>query len=334
MAILKDLIVQGTSRFLNNVTGTNITADSFVKSGGTSAQFLKADGSVDSNTYATTSSLGSYLPLTGGTLTGTVIFSVGADGYADSYTSKGLNMGNSNITGLNSIYTADASDNASEGIHFYRDATHVDTLWASGGELYFVPNRAIGTGTTAANSNKVIHSGNYTSYVNTTNFPGLNKTGTITKVGNTASGDVTVTSADATIGTALTTVGTIGGVNIQAKIGSYAAADHTHTKILYVDSRSTAVTPTDAAAINGVQLDFKTAAIGGLGGTYNGVLTLDMYSDVSGGYPIQLGWDTALDANNTKNICVRTAKSATEWNTWRALADTELTTTEINTICV
>ena len=136
------------------------------------------------------------------------------------------------------------------------------------------------------------------------------------------------------IGTSLTTIGTIGGVNIQAKIGSYAAASHSHTKIGYVDSRSTAVTPTDAVAINGVQLDFKTAANGGLGGTYNGVLTLDMYSDASGGYPIQLGWDTALDANNTKNICVRTAKSATEWNTWRALADTELTTTEINTICV
>jgi hypothetical protein len=31
-----------------------ITASSFVKSGGTSSQFLKADGSVDGNTYATT----------------------------------------------------------------------------------------------------------------------------------------------------------------------------------------------------------------------------------------------------------------------------------------
>lgn len=30
----------------------DITGNSFVKSGGTSSQFLKADGSVDSNTYA------------------------------------------------------------------------------------------------------------------------------------------------------------------------------------------------------------------------------------------------------------------------------------------
>ena len=35
--------------------GLAVTADSFVKTGGTSSQFLKADGSVDSNTYATTS---------------------------------------------------------------------------------------------------------------------------------------------------------------------------------------------------------------------------------------------------------------------------------------
>jgi hypothetical protein len=39
---------------------SSVTANSFVKSGGTSSQFLKADGSVDANTYATTSSLSSY----------------------------------------------------------------------------------------------------------------------------------------------------------------------------------------------------------------------------------------------------------------------------------
>lgn len=38
-----------------------VTATSFIKSGGTSSQFLKADGSVDST---------AYLPLTGGTMTG------------------------------------------------------------------------------------------------------------------------------------------------------------------------------------------------------------------------------------------------------------------------
>jgi predicted heme/steroid binding protein len=48
----------------------SVFGKSFVKNNGTSSQFLKADGSVDSNTYATTTQLGNYLPLTGGTLTG------------------------------------------------------------------------------------------------------------------------------------------------------------------------------------------------------------------------------------------------------------------------
>jgi hypothetical protein len=68
----------GTSSFRwNDIYGfsltltSSVTALSIIKSGGTSSQFLKADGSVDSNTYLTTSSASStYLPLTGGTLTG------------------------------------------------------------------------------------------------------------------------------------------------------------------------------------------------------------------------------------------------------------------------
>ena len=59
----------------------SVHATSFVKSGGTSAQFLKADGSVDSNTYLTSVPSGyatetwvgnNYLPLTGGTINGNI----------------------------------------------------------------------------------------------------------------------------------------------------------------------------------------------------------------------------------------------------------------------
>jgi len=50
------------------------------KVGGSSAQFLKADGSTDSNTYATTASLGNYLPLSGGTMSNTnVVINLNAD---------------------------------------------------------------------------------------------------------------------------------------------------------------------------------------------------------------------------------------------------------------
>ena len=47
----------GTNLTFNSSSGA-LTAGSFVKSGGSSSQFLKADGSVDSNTYLTS---GSYL---------------------------------------------------------------------------------------------------------------------------------------------------------------------------------------------------------------------------------------------------------------------------------
>ncbi|MBP9766126.1 MAG: tail fiber domain-containing protein, partial [Candidatus Pacebacteria bacterium] len=62
------LDVAGTGRFSGNSM-----ANSFIKHGGTSTQFLKADGSVDSNTYLTSAYTGfdsRYLKLTGGTLTG------------------------------------------------------------------------------------------------------------------------------------------------------------------------------------------------------------------------------------------------------------------------
>lgn len=63
-----------TTYFSTNVTINpnlgKITALRFARPGGKSTEFLKADGSLDTNTYATTTTLGNYLPLSGGTLTG------------------------------------------------------------------------------------------------------------------------------------------------------------------------------------------------------------------------------------------------------------------------
>ena len=57
MAQVKNLIVEGDTRLIGDTNAGNITATTLKKSGGTSSQFLKADGSVDSNTYATTSQI-------------------------------------------------------------------------------------------------------------------------------------------------------------------------------------------------------------------------------------------------------------------------------------
>ena len=71
----------------------NIYGKAFVKTGGLPTQFLKADGSVDSNTYATTGSLGNYLPLAGGTMTGLITTKVAA-------THQGIKAGNTYINAI------------------------------------------------------------------------------------------------------------------------------------------------------------------------------------------------------------------------------------------
>ena len=102
-----------------------------------------------------TSSLGNYVAKTGDTMTG--VLTMKANMYEDAYNGA-LNMNNSDIYGLNSIYTADKSDNPAEGIHFWRSATSVDTLRAVDGVLKFFPNRTVGS--TAGTEYNIYHTGN------------------------------------------------------------------------------------------------------------------------------------------------------------------------------
>ena len=89
-------------------------------------------------------------------------------------------------------------------------------------------------------------------------WTGLDKVGTITKVGNTTSGDVTVsvTSGGATIGTTATTIATIGGVAVQAKIDSYATPSHNNhyigTTQVQNSSAQQNLTGIGASTFNGV----------------------------------------------------------------------------------
>lgn len=128
----------------------NHKAAKYIVNGGTSSQFLKGDGSLDST---------AYLPLSGGTLTGSLILARDSYYYDSKY---GLNCNNSDIVGANSIYFGDLSDYASEGIHFYRDSTHWDSIWIKNGVFYFNPNRLI---TDMPSTGYImLHSSNYNSY--------------------------------------------------------------------------------------------------------------------------------------------------------------------------
>ncbi len=103
--------------------------------GGTAA---KATADASGNNIANT-----YVKKSGDTMTGKLTLQ--SDQYTDNYTTGALDLKNSNIQGVNSIYTSDLSDSAQEGIHFYRDTTHVDSIHAKNGALYFTPYRQLGT---------------------------------------------------------------------------------------------------------------------------------------------------------------------------------------------
>lgn len=135
--------------------------------------------------------LNNKLPLSGGTMTGTL--NLKPNVYDEGY-SGALNAQNSNIYGINSLLFADLCDSAKEGIQFYRTGTSVDTLWGKNGVLYWTPNRTFGT---VGNSNyEILNSNNYTSYCAKAShahsylpLSGGNMTGTIYFTGDHNSSD-------------------------------------------------------------------------------------------------------------------------------------------------
>lgn len=80
--------------------------------------------------------------------------------------SYGLDLSNSDIIGINGIYTDDAASGYSEGINFYRDATHNDSVYANGGHFYFGSNvqtiNSKGSETTGnQNSDATLHAASF-----------------------------------------------------------------------------------------------------------------------------------------------------------------------------
>lgn len=93
--------------------------------------------------YATKSEMIQYLPLSGGALTGPLQIVGNKYNTEESY---GIDMANSDIINLNSIYCCDVCDSYTEGIHFKRSDSKWDTLRAVNGTLYFNTGRAMETG--------------------------------------------------------------------------------------------------------------------------------------------------------------------------------------------
>ena len=145
-------LITGAATFASTVTATQ-----FIKSGGTSSQFLKADGSVDST---------SYLPLTGGTLSG----SLTSIGLKVKYTGSGESssvfpLGNWGAT----IFNTEDSFDSGGLVVGSRYAANTNIVFQVGGlynswNPFFTVNGAghILIGTTSDNGEKLQVSGNIT----------------------------------------------------------------------------------------------------------------------------------------------------------------------------
>jgi hypothetical protein len=132
------LDVSGTGRF-----SSDLTANSFIKSGGTSAQFLKADGSVDSTTYVP---VGRTITINGTTqdLSANRTFNVGTVTSVTATAGTGISISGSPITSSGTLtITNTAPDQvvsltASTGISIsgtYPNFTITNTSPSSGGTV-------------------------------------------------------------------------------------------------------------------------------------------------------------------------------------------------------
>ena len=130
---------------------------------------------------------------------------IGANQYVTS-SSYGIDMNNSDISGINGLYFEDAADSAGEGINFYRASGTWDRLYAYNGVLYFAPNQA--TATHPGTRYTVYHSGGAT-------IP-VSKGGT---------GATTAANARANLGVACTSLysGTLSSGSTTFNYGNYNA---------------------------------------------------------------------------------------------------------------
>ena len=109
----------------------------------------------------------------------------------DSYDSYGISMNNSNIGKVHGIYfnqnyeeviengetvNVAIENTVDQGIHFFRDETHVDTIYSKLSKLYYSPNRTLGASNPA--EHEIIHAGNHLDYLANTNITDIGTNGT------------------------------------------------------------------------------------------------------------------------------------------------------------
>ena len=151
------LIGQGSSNLwigANETSGTHHIGSTYISAGdgdiyasrlvnGTRTNYKILDAgntSLSGNSVTINGTSVNFLPLSGGTMTGNLNLK------PNQYNREGaLNCNNSDIVGVNSILTNDASENFGECIGFYRSASTWDCMAANNGTFYFGEDKVYGS---------------------------------------------------------------------------------------------------------------------------------------------------------------------------------------------
>ncbi len=235
-----DIDVTGSGHF-----SAKVEADSFVKDGGTSSEFLKADGSVDTNTYSTTDTqlteeqvedfVGGML--TGNTETGITVTYQDADGTIDfvvaSQTDENFTTADhSKLDGIEA--SADVTDTAnvtSAGALMDSEVTNLSEVKAFASSDYATAAQ----GTKADSAQQPPSEGAFANG-DKTKLDGIEASADVTDTAN-------VTSAGALMDSELTDLAGVKGVTIstlQVKPSEGAFADGDKTKLDAIEASATA----------------------------------------------------------------------------------------------
>lgn len=180
------------------------------------------------NYYATASSLGNYLPLSGGTMTGKITMNTGT-GLSMKYT-------NSSTTGDPWIYPNGAD---SYGIRYFEGSPDKMAISATGNNTTIAGAdlciNGNGEGTVTIRGNNILHAGNYNSYAPTLTGTGASGTWGINITGS--AGSATNASRLKLNGIAdSTTYGTYAGIVQSSSGGPESGSWHSSLKILHNNS--------------------------------------------------------------------------------------------------
>lgn len=267
----------------------NVTANSFIKSGGTSSQFLKGDGSVDTNTYITSASIGNgtlTLAVAGSGLSGSASFTANQS----SATTFTVTSNASSATGVGTLVLRDASGGFSAG------AITATTFSGNGSSITSLDASQLTAGTVSnSRLNVASTSGLGISTFSSTNFA-VDSTGLVTiKSGGVANSNlvnssVTIGSTSITLGAAATTA--ITGLTSLAATNFFGGgANITNLNASNINAGTIAVSylptniPITNLASSGITFGSTFQA---LGTTVSGLAGLTAISGTSTGSPTTL----------------------------------------------